>query len=284
MALEPKKVGKAARRLRKFLKNHSGRLMPEQVHTLRTTIRRLEAAADAVLPKRNHRDRAILREVSRIRKRAGKIRDMDVLTANAISVAVPKNQQEQLIVLVQHLGAKRHKQAKRLHSLVRNEGRDISKGVKRLSSRLRHRMASSGEPLNSPGAEEAIASAVQLLGELKRPARLNSRNLHPYRLTVKKLRDVVQLAHGPVPAGLAQTLGEVKDAIGDWHDWEELLSIGNEVLNGGAEPLITRIKAIAARKYHRALSSAMRMRRRYLSAGSRRLSTSARRTTFPMAS
>ena len=125
MALEPKKVGKAARRLRRFLKKHSGQLTPDQVHRLPTTIRRLEAVADAALPQRGHRDRAALREVSRIRKRAGKIRDMDVLTANAISVTVPKSQQEQLIILVQHLGANRHKQAKRLHSLARNKGRDF---------------------------------------------------------------------------------------------------------------------------------------------------------------
>lgn len=283
MALEPKKVGKAARRLRKFLRKESGQLTPEQVHRLRTTIRRLEAAADAVLPKQRHRDRALLRDLSKIRKRAGKIRDMDVLTENAISVAVPKNQQEHLIVLIQHLGAERHKQAKRLHSLVQDEVRDISKGVRRLSSRLRGRMASLRELDDSSGTEEAIARAVELLGELKRPPRLNARNLHPYRLTVKKLRDVVQLAHGSVPPGLAQTLGEVKDAIGDWHDWEELLSIGNEVLDEEAAPLINKIKQIATRKYHHALSSALRMRHKYLPAGSGRLSSSALQTTSAMA-
>jgi len=51
MALEPKKVGKAARKLRNFLKKNSRHVTPEEIHRLRTTIRKLEAAVDAVLPK-----------------------------------------------------------------------------------------------------------------------------------------------------------------------------------------------------------------------------------------
>jgi CHAD domain-containing protein len=82
-----------------------------------------------LLPEPNGRERNILREIKRIRKRAGKIRDMDVLTADAISVR--NDQQEHLIELVQHLGARRHKQAKRLHSIIRKEGRQIAKALKK---------------------------------------------------------------------------------------------------------------------------------------------------------
>ncbi len=122
MALEPKKVGKAARKLRNFLKKNSRHVTPEEIHRLRTTIRKLEAAVDAVLPKPSRRERAILREIGRIRKRAGKIRDMDILTADAISMRGVKKEQEHLIELVHHLGAKRHKQAKRLRSLIQKKG------------------------------------------------------------------------------------------------------------------------------------------------------------------
>jgi CHAD domain-containing protein len=237
MGLEPRKAGKAAQRLRKFLKKHSGHVTPKQIHRLRTTIRRLEAAADAALPKPSYGEGAALQDIGRIRKRAGKIRDMDVLTADAISMRVPENQQEQLVELVHHLGAQRHKQARRLRSLVRGEGRGISKEVKRLSAHLRRRMSSSKAGNDAPGTQEVIAAAVQLAAGLKRPPTLNSRNLHGYRLKVKKLRDVIRLANGPVQTGLVEALAEVKDAIGDWHDWEELASIASEILDGRSRAL-----------------------------------------------
>jgi CHAD domain-containing protein len=194
-----------------------------------------------VLVKPNRRERASLREIGRIRKRAGKIRDVDVLTADAISMRKVTGQQDHLIELVHDLGPKRHKQAKRLCSLVLRNGGVISKGVKRLSTRLRRRMSSSNSRDDSSGAEEALASVIHLLRDLKRPPTLGPHNLHPYRLKVKKLRDVIGLAQGPVLAGLVAALGEVKDAIGDWHDWEELLSIAAKGLEtGNQDPYSTK--------------------------------------------
>ena len=76
MALEPKKVRRAARKLRKFLNRNSAHVTPEEIHRLRTTIRKLEAAVDAVLPKPSRRERALLREIGRIHKRAGKSRNI----------------------------------------------------------------------------------------------------------------------------------------------------------------------------------------------------------------
>jgi CHAD domain-containing protein len=209
---------------------------------------------------------------------------MDVLTADVISVRGSKKEQAHLIELIHYLGTKRHKQAKRLRSLIEKKGRAISRGVKRLSSRLRRRMSSSQSGRDASGAEEAIALTIHLLRDLKRPPMLRPQNLHPYRLKVKKLRDIVRLAQGPVQAGLVATLGEVKDAIGDWHDWEELLSIGTEVLDGQSSSLVNKIKGVAARKYSRALSSALHLRRKYLSTRNGRLPISVLRATSAMAS
>jgi CHAD domain-containing protein len=284
MALEPKKVEKAARKLRKFLDANASHIAPEEVHWLRTTIRKLEAAADAVLVKPNRRERAALRDIGRIRKRAGKIRDMDVLTADAISMSELEKQQDHLIELLHHLGSKRHKQARRLCSLVQKKGGAISNGVKRLSSRLQRRMSSPQSRKDASGAEEATARAFHLLLDLKRPPTLSPRTLHPYRLKVKKLRDVIRLAPGPAQAGLVAALGEVKDAIGDWHDWEELLSIATKVLDGQSDPLVDKIKRIAANKYSHALSRTLHMRRKYLAARTGRPSVSAVRSTSEIAS
>ena len=65
---------------------------------------------------------------------------------------------------------------------------------------------------------------LALIG-LKRPVRLNRNNLHPYRLKVKELRNVLQLSNRADDIEFVEKLGQVKDAIGDWHDWEELVRI-----------------------------------------------------------
>jgi hypothetical protein len=48
--------------LRKFLNRNSAHVTLEEIHRLRTTIRKLEAAVDAVLAKPSRRERALLRE------------------------------------------------------------------------------------------------------------------------------------------------------------------------------------------------------------------------------
>jgi len=49
-------------------------------------------------------------------------------------------------------------------------------------------------------------------------------------------------------------LGEVKDAIGEWHDWEVLVAIAKTVIEHGSNcGLLDDLGNIADRKYHKAL-------------------------------
>src|SRR5438874_13230525 len=78
--LDPKRVLKPTRKLRKLLKNMPKQPAPEQVHDLRTNTRRFEAILAAISPDSTRKEKSLLRELAAIRKRAGKVRDMDVLT------------------------------------------------------------------------------------------------------------------------------------------------------------------------------------------------------------
>jgi hypothetical protein len=50
-------------------------------------------------------------------------------------------------------------------------------------------------------------------------------------------------------------LGEAKDAIGEWHDWEELLAIAKKIANGGRQSkLLRQLKAITDQKFDNALA------------------------------
>jgi CHAD domain-containing protein len=274
MALDADRIGKTSRKLRKLLKKAPKRPTPDQVHALRTNIRCLEAASETLGPNPGRRERRLLRDLRRIRKRAGKVRDMDVLTTDCASLRLAQ-EQECAVELLQYLGAKRYEHAGRLHAALRQRGKDLGRRVKKFSKRLAKRIPKSGQgPSNSqpPAPTEAAAVAIRLSGELTRPPNLNRKNLHPYRLKVKELREVLRLAERPANPEFIDVLGEVKDAIGDWHDWEELVAIAPRVLNHGANcKLFAKLKEISGEKYDRALSLATRMRKIFLRSHDRKL-------------
>jgi CHAD domain-containing protein len=256
------------------MKKAPKRPTPEQVHTLRTNIRRLEAASKTLSSKPSRRERRVLRDLRRIRKRAGKVRDMDVLTANSASLRLAQ-EQECAVELLQYLGAKRYKHADRLHAALRQEGKDLARRVKKSSKRLAKRIPKPGQNSGNgqlAGPAEAAAVAIRLSGELTMPPNLNHKNLHPYRLKVKALRDVLRLAEKPTNPEFIDVLGEVKDAIGEWHDWEELVAIAARVLNHGANcKLLSKLKEVSREKYDHALSLAVRMRKQFLDSRDRKL-------------
>src|SRR5205814_4279439 len=63
---------------------------------------------------------------------------------------------------------------------------------------------------------------------------------------------------------IVQALNSVKDSIGEWHDWEELLAIAKDVLDHGNCKLLRELKSTADRKYAEALAQAESMRKKYL--------------------
>ena len=110
-----------------------------------------------------------------------------------------------------------------------------------------------------------MANALQLSSELGVPDRLNKQNIHAYRLKVKQLRYVLQMSDAANRQRFVDKLGEVKDAIGEWHDWDELISIATELLNHGRNcKFLRKLKRVSKEKYESALLLANGMRRTYL--------------------
>jgi hypothetical protein len=61
------------------------------------------------------------------------------------------------------------------------------------------------------------------------------------------------------------TLAQVKDAIGEWHDWEDLLATAQKALEHGSNCSVLReLKERSNEKYDYALRSAENLRRKYL--------------------
>jgi CHAD domain-containing protein len=262
MAVEFKKVRKPGRTLRKLLKRMGARPTPEQVHDFRTNSRKLEANLEAFGMDGSRLGKRVLKPLSRFRKRAGKIRDMDVLTSYAASIQPQDGEKDCAVQLLEYLGAKRRRHAKKFNSVARQNGPVLIKRLKKIEREL----AKSEARTENGGSPESMASsmALQLGSRLASGARLNHSNLHPFRLKVKELRNVLRLASDP-DQNLLDALGSVKDVIGEWHDWEELVGIAEKTLDHGTQCKLTQtLKATTQKKFDNALSEAEGLRKRYL--------------------
>ena len=108
----------------------------------------------------------------------------------------------------------------------------------------------------------ATATAVKVAVQLGVPP-LNRETLHPYRLKIKELQNVLKIADGS--SKFIDDLGEVKDAIGEWHDWQELVSIAQRALDHANRcELLGELNRIAKQKYEHALGLAESLRKTYL--------------------
>jgi CHAD domain-containing protein len=280
MAFDIQRIQKSTRRVRKFLRKNSKRPSSNAIHNLRTSTRSLETTFTTLTPNPKGTAKRLLFGLADVRKRAGKVRDMDVLTAHILTVN-QTGEQDCLVQLLEHLGAKRNKSTKKLRHVIATASPQLRRNLKRNAKRVEKLLkeAESNRP-DSDAMRVITAKAKTLSSELNSPGRLNRRNLHPYRLKVKELRDVLQLSNRPGDEEFLEKLGEVKDSIGEWHDWEELIAIASQLLDHGTScELIKRLKDTSNSKYGRALSLTNNLRSNYLPSRTQEQGTA--QTTIP---
>jgi CHAD domain-containing protein len=257
MALDTSRIEDDLRKLRKTIKTMPRRPTPGEIHRLRTRARRLEVELQASGLDASLNEKWLLKQLARIRRRAGKVRDMDVLTAHLTTVRVD-GERDCLIQLFEYLGAKRYDKAERLHQLVKEHRRALDKRLKKIARVLKMQMEES-----SP-AEAATSAALKSSEELETHGNLNRCNLHEYRLKVKALRYILQMGEETRNKEFVESLGKIKDEIGEWHDWEELNSIAAKILDHSAGCKLQRqLKEITQQKYESALFSANKLQKTY---------------------
>jgi CHAD domain-containing protein len=254
MAFDLGTVREDIRELRKFLKKRSKHATPDEVHSLRTTTRRFEAAMQALALDSDANERRLLRTLAKLRRRAGKVRDLDVLTRYVAAVDI-NEEDDCLVQLLEFLGIEHARQSTRLHSFSVKHSESLRHRLKRTGKRLK--AFASDSWINSTAPGKAMLLELRLQRQLATPARLTRNTLHPYRIQVKELRYMLQMENHPADRELIETLGAIKDAIGEWHDWEELMKIARERLpHGPGCKLVAKIQTTTNGKLKRALSVA----------------------------
>jgi CHAD domain-containing protein len=266
--MELDRAEKPLRDMRKLLKRLPANPAPGKVHKLRTRARKIEALAAVLEPADEKQTRRLLKAIKPVRKAAGSVRDMDVLTGDLLHMPV-NGVRDSMVRLVEHLGTVRRKNAADLldtvgqqRKPVRRELRSYAKLVDSVARGKKAPPIEVARALESEDGHDSRASA--LMDELARWPRLNAQNIHPFRLKVKELRYVLEL-FPHADKGFVELLGKVKEEIGEWHDWQQLGEIAREVLDAQEDrELLAQIDAVPKQKLAQALAGANALRQRYL--------------------
>lgn len=258
MADDRDKPEKTLKRFGKSLKRALRSSSPKRVHQLRTGSRRLEAAVHALLLEDETRCRRLLKAVTRIRKRAGRVRDLDVLIQLASQLAAP-GQEESVSQLLDHIEAQRRKGARRLHRSIEHRFKEARHWLKRCRSLLQS---------NDGGQQAKIASVADAVStDLASWPRVTHENLHQYRLRLKELRYTLELSVDS-DSDQIDRIAEVTDAIGTWHDWNVLYATAKDLFEGRqALDLLRVIRFTVSAKLHDALAVASAMQNSIASTG-----------------
>ncbi len=221
---------------------------PERVHQLRTTVRRIETLT-ATHGLGGHRGVSkFTKQLSRLRRRAGKVRDLDVQVAALRSVRIESGGRDKAI-LARHLVNARGKRERKLLAAIEDE---ISSGLrKRLerTAKLVLKRAESGRRKDF---------TVQALNKFKQlvegHAPLTEENLHEFRMDCKRIRYLAEMSgDAPDAEKIVAALKRVQDAIGEWHDWVTLVETAEKVIANPTSPLIAALRARRQSKFHEAL-------------------------------
>ena len=193
----------------------------ENVHDFRTTSRRLQTLLEKLLPDRDRNQKKLLKVLSRIRKRAGKVRDLDVQLAALRSLKVPQEPR---------------RKTQLMHGLIELRGKHEKKLRKMLTKdvlrELRKRLKRGAKEVRLETSFDALNIARSMLSEVVRPSGPVSEDvLHRYRAVVKRARYAAEFA--PKSAEANQLIGQLKrlqDAVGNWHDWFTLTQAASKKL------------------------------------------------------
>ena len=258
MKLQPNQVEKPLRKLRKQLNGFPSNPPPKDVHSLRTETRRLEATAAALVLERKKEPRRLIKLITRVRKAAGKVRDMDVLIGHVLTLSEHQGS-EAAVRLVEHLARMRVKAARKLRGIVSARQKEARRRLKQCAKLIRKKLQ------DDAGAVSGDAAPQILITELRHWPDLNADNLHIFRIRIKELRYMLQLS--PQADGrLVDSLSEVKDLIGQWHDWVELLKIAQKVLDARQDrEVLQDIETMGTEKLQRAMIVANQLRERHFS-------------------
>ncbi len=247
------------RRLGRLLGQVAKKPQAEIVHQFRTTTRRIEAMLEAVAPEPDRTQRKLMKRLAKLRRRAGRVRDMDVQMSLLRSLKIGRDGHRKERLMQELVDRRGRREKKLLAALDGDAARDLRKRLKKTFDRLNLLRVPVSEA--DPEPSRPVFSPVQVaLRMFVRVARaqgpLREDNLHAYRLETKHVRYVAEMAGEDRTAQkIVAELKRMQDAIGEWHDWLELSERAQKLLAPAPEsPLVAALQNVTRAKYREAIN------------------------------
>jgi len=226
---------------------------PKGVHFLRTTIRRIESLVSYTQPELDKKLHRSLEKIAELRRRAGKVRDLDVqlgLLGELGNGSTARDRQ----TLAAMLSTKRKRHVDRLSSSARKlrESRHLTR-MKRIAERVGSVPAT---PQPDPLAT-ARTEVEKMAGDFSSHHMPGFKRLHEARLRLKRIRYVAELAEeSEEQQEFLRELKAVQDAVGDWNDWVGLTrAVENRFVDRVNCALLSEARALLATRHSTAISA-----------------------------
>ena len=237
MPVDQKRTQHLFRTLGQLVRKVSSDPGVDNVHQFRTTTRRIEALFKGLVLKPDRNERKLLKQLGKIRKRAGRVRDLDVQMGALRTLKIGRDGEEKR-TLLGALAAERARYEKKLVSALDKERlSDLRKRIRRAAT----------DPRLHDTAIEPTSKALQMFAQLARKqGEVNEAVLHQYRLRCKRIRYLAEMAgEDPMGEAVVKQLKTIQDAAGEWHDWETL-SLRAEALfqDTPNAPIVTALRAV----------------------------------------
>ena len=228
----------------------------KEVHRLRTSTRRMESFFAYLNPQMTRKQKAALEELSALRKRAGKVRDLDVqmmlLKQGISNGSVTMDRRS----LTQAMLEKRDRQAKRVAAAARRAERSrLFLQLQKLEEQALAKPDSFGD--DSAPLRQAETELTALAAEFVSHAKIKPRRLHAIRTRLKVIRYQAELAaESAEQKQFLEALKSIQDILGEWHDWEALCAMAEKFFRDRANcPLLVEARAVRTSKYSAAISA-----------------------------
>jgi CHAD domain-containing protein len=256
MAITSERGHSIFRKTEKDIRRIASDLNPDSVHRCRTTIRRLQTLLEDLLPERTRNQNKLIQILDRIRKRAGKVRDIDVQLAalRSLKTSQEPRRKTQLAHSLVEIRAKHEKKLSKL--LKKNLVREIEKRLRKASKEV-----------DLDAARDPLAVARQIISPqtISRQTTASVANstqtadeamLHQYRLDVKRARYAAEF--GSPSREKTQFIAQLKkhqDALGSWHDWLTLTNTAVERFGEiNQSSLVAALQNVTRSKFRQAVA------------------------------
>lgn len=252
MPVDAKRSRLAFQKLDRELSKLTRKPAPDNVHKFRTYSRRIEALLSEVVLDHHRNDEKLLKLLARLRKKAGRVRDLDVQITSLRALKFPEAN-----------GHKTHLLNTLIEERARRERKLINAFDRSTTAQIRKRLKRSVHDLEIPPKIDPVALTLRKLRELARhPGPLTEKTLHQYRIIGKRARYIAELAEGDAEAKrIVEQLKHMQDVIGDWHDWLKLTQKAEGILGGVRDSaLVAMLRNVTQAKFRESLSAVAEIR------------------------